>query len=198
MNAQNHKFPLFIEGEFITLSKVMDVDAPFIYGIRTSEAAQYLNCPPNYSLESQLRWQSNRPSDEVNYIIYDKKEAKRVGMVAIYECDWSNRVSNVGRLLLQHNFVHKSTPYGLEALKMTYGYVFNTMCFRKIAGTVNTKNERTYRLQKFLGMNDEGCFRDHVLLKGEPQDLYFLSLFREDFTDYSNQIDKLLQKFRSL
>jgi RimJ/RimL family protein N-acetyltransferase len=195
MKQSEHKFPCLISGEFITLSKVMERDANFIFGLRTSDGAVYLNRPEGYSLQMQLAWQKSRTDEEVNYIIYDQARFK-VGMVSIYDCDWSNGVSNVGRLLLSNKFIHKSTPYGLEALLLTYGYVFNTMGFRKIAGTINTRNEKVYALQKYLGMNEEGTFRDHVLLNGKPQNLHFLSLFREEFPEYSEMINKLLQKFR--
>lgn len=196
MDARNHKFPVIIQGEFIVLSKVMEQDAQFIYDLRTSKSAEYLNCPEGYTIEMQLKWQERRTGYEVNYIIYDSVGALKVGMVSIYDCDWDNGVSNVGRLLLRDQFVHKSTPYGLEALKLTYGYVFNEMKFRKISGTINSKNEKVYDLQKFLGMSEEGFFVDHVLLKGEPQSLYFLSLFKEDFPEYSARIDLLLDKHR--
>jgi RimJ/RimL family protein N-acetyltransferase len=196
MDAQKHKFPTLIPGEFIVLSKIMERDAAFIHRLRTSEGAKYLNQPKGYCLESQIKWQESRGTDEVNYIIYDKKEEISVGMVSIYECDWDNGVSNVGRLLLVDKYVHNSSPYGLEALKMTYGYVFKIMGFRKISGIINSKNVKVVSLQKYLGMVEEGYFRGHVLLHGEPQDLNFLSLFKEDFQAYSDKIDLLLNKFR--
>ena len=198
MDVLQHKFPKLIRGEFITLSKVMLCDAEFIYRLRTSPVAQYLNCPPDYSVEKQIQWQQSRSNDEVNYIIYNNdRDPFRVGMVSIYDCDWTNKISSLGRLLLHENFAHKSTPYGLEAMKMVYGYVFNVMGFRKVYGPINTKNERMYSLQKYLGSVDEGCFKGHVLLNGEPQDLYYLAVFKEGFPAYEAKIDSLLNKFRN-
>ena len=190
-----HKFATTVGGEFIDLQKVTVDDAEFIYELRTSKGAQYLNQPPNYSISSQREWIEKRTTDEINYIIYSK-DRERVGMVSIYDCDWSNGVSNVGRLLLKEQFIHASTPFGLEALLITYGYVFNIMGFRKIAGTINSRNEKAVSLQKHLGMIEEGYFRGHVLLDGEPQDLYWLALFKEDFPRYSAKIYSLLNKFR--
>jgi len=190
-----HKFVTTVGGEFIDLQKVTVDDAEFIYELRTSKGAQYLNQPPNYSISNQREWIEKRTADEINYIIYSK-DGERVGMVSIYDCDWSNRVSNVGRLLLKEQFIHASTPFGLEALLITYDYVFYTMGFRKIAGTINSRNEKVVSLQKHLGMIEEGYFRGHVLLDGEPQDLYWFALFKEDFPGYSAKIYSLLNKFR--
>jgi RimJ/RimL family protein N-acetyltransferase len=196
MNASDHSFPKIIAGEFIRLQKIELKDAEFIYALRTSSAAKFLNCPEGYSIEMQLLWQRSRTPAEANYIIYDNKDDERVGMASIYECDWANGVSNVGRLLLQSQYVHAGTPYGLEALQLTYGYVFDIMKFRKISGIINSRNEPMVRLQKYLGMVQEGYFGRHVLLHGKPQDLYFLSLFKENFSDYSSKISVLLNKFR--
>jgi RimJ/RimL family protein N-acetyltransferase len=117
-------------------------------------------------------------------------------MVSIYDCDWVNGVSNVGRLLLSDQYIHNNKPYGLEALLLTYDYVFNVMNFRKISGTINSRNEKIVSLQKFLGMKTEGYFEKHVLLNGVPQDLHFFSLLKEDFPNYYAKIDLLLNKFR--
>jgi RimJ/RimL family protein N-acetyltransferase len=195
MNVSDHSFPQIITGEFVDLRKATLLDASFIVELRTSKGAEYLNQPPHYGLESQIRWQVLRPDTEANYIITDKL-GRDVGMISIYDCDWANKVSNVGRLLLKEEFIHAGTPFGLEALKLCYRYVFYVMHFNKIAGTINTRNEKIYALQKYLGMQDEGLFRKHVILRGEPQDLHFLALFAEDFIEYKNKIDHLLSKFR--
>jgi RimJ/RimL family protein N-acetyltransferase len=192
----SHKFVVSLQGEFIRLILVIESDAEYIYKLRTSKSAEFLNCPPNYSIESQRGWIKTRPSTEINYMIFRNDTFMPVGMIGIYDCDWTNGVSNVGRLILEDQYVQKGSPYGLEALKICYGYVFNEMGFRKISGTINTKNDKVYRLQTYLGMTDEGCFKDHVLLNGEPQSLHFLSLFKEDFKTYSDNIDKLLDKYR--
>lgn len=193
-----HKFDKIIRGEFITLKKVTIADAPYIYTWRTSSAGQYLNSPPDYSVTSQINWiESRDDKQEMNYIIYARNTNIRVGMIGIYEVSWADLVSNCGRLILDEQFVHKSTPYGLEALSLGYGYVFNNMGFRKISGIINSKNKRIYELQKYLGMVDEGYFKAHIMLNGEPQDMYFLSLFKEDFPQYAIRLNLLLNKFRT-
>jgi ribosomal-protein-alanine N-acetyltransferase len=194
MNAQNHKFPNQIYGEFIILQKITRNDAEFIFSLRKQKVAEYLNTPENYSIESQIKWQKSRTDNEINYIIYDG--SFRVGTVSIYDCDWVNGVSNVGRLLLDGLYVHNSKPYGLEALKITYDYVFNVMDFRKITGVILEKNKKVFELQKFLGMEQEGYLKKHVILRGNYEDLYVMSLMKEDFEGYKNKINTILDKFR--
>ena len=192
----SHKFPLSITGEFITLRKVTVNDSAFIYELRTSTCAQYLNQPPDYSINLQREWIEKRTDAEINYIILRNDTMSRAGMVAILDVNHIDLVSSVGRLLLCEQYVNSSTPYGIEALKITYGYVFNEMQFRKISGVINSRNKKVYDLQKYLGMIDEGYFKKHTILRGELQDMYFLSLFSEQYPAYKDKIDTILDKFR--
>jgi RimJ/RimL family protein N-acetyltransferase len=196
MNAQNHSFKTIIVGEFITLCKVEVRDAELIYKWRTSNVAQYLNQPKDYSIESQREWIRNRPKTEINYIIHRKDTFEQVGMVGIVDVDWNNLVSSVGRLLLDEQYVERSTPYGVEALLLTYDYVFNIMGFRKISGVILGKNKKVFGLQKFLGMEQEGYLKKHVILKVNYEDLYVMSLMKEDFEGYRDKINTILNKFR--
>jgi RimJ/RimL family protein N-acetyltransferase len=196
MIAKEHKFPKEIYGEFIILRKMIKDDADFIYILRSQKGAEFLTRPEGYSIKTQEAWQKSRLDDEVNYIIYNG--SFRVGMISIYECDWLNGVSNVGHLLLDNQYVHNHKPYGLEALKICYGYVFKTMGFRKISGTINSQNVKVINLQSYLGMRTEGYFCKHVLLNGVAQDVVFMSLMDYDFPGYESKIDGLLEKYRNI
>ena len=191
-----HVFDKVLEGEFVTLRQVRLSDAKDIYKWRTSSVSQYLNQPDNYAIEMQENWIKSRTEDEINYIIYPNDSTEKIGMVGILSLDYHNLVGEVGRLLLDESYVAKSTPYGVETLKITYNYVFNVMGFRKISGTILGRNQKVFGLQTHLGMTQEGYFKKHVILNGKEEDLYFLSLFKEDFSAYSANIDKILKKFR--
>jgi RimJ/RimL family protein N-acetyltransferase len=197
MDAQNHKFPEVIDGKFIYLRKMTVEDAYFTYQLRISDVARYLNQPKDYSLESQVEWILDRTDAEINYIIHRHDTLEQVGMVAILDVNWSDRVSSVGRLLLTEDYVKKSTPYGVEALRLTYRYVFQELKFRKITGVILGKNKKVFELQKFLGMEQEGYLKKHVILRDNYEDLYVMSLLTEDFPAYEEKIDAILNKFRN-
>lgn len=190
-----HEFDQVIRGEFITLKKVTINDAPYIFRWRSSSAGQYLNRPKNYSLEAQINWIESCKDTEINYIILNK-DGKRVGMIGIYDVDWVNGVSNCGRLILDEQYVHQHTPYGIEALLLGYDYVFNKMGMRKISGTILGLNTSMIGLQRYLGMTDEGLWKRHVLINGNYEDLCVMSLFRDDFGGYKQNINNILDKFR--
>ena len=108
-----------------------------------------------------------------------------------------NGVANVGRLLLSAEFLGKSNPYGLEALLLVYDYVLNKMEFRKITGDILASNEAMFKLQKFLGMKQEGYFEKHLIINNKLEDLYIMSIFREQFNlVYKAKIQFLLKSFK--
>lgn len=171
-------------------------DATDIYRWRTSRSGRYMRKVEGYSVESQREWMASRGSNEVNYIICDIATEQKVGTVGIYDINWVDKVANVGRLLLDEEFLTKSTPYGLEALKLTYDYLFNTMDFHKMTGDILGLNTDMFKLQTFLGMKQEGYLKEHVWIEGEYRDLYIMSIFKPDFSRYSKKVNMLLNNFR--
>jgi RimJ/RimL family protein N-acetyltransferase len=157
--------------------------------------AKYLNRPKNYSIESQRQWILSRTDAEINYIIHRHDTLGKAGMVGILDVNWNDKVSSVGRLLLTEEYFNKSTPYGLEALRMTYKYVFDELKFRKITGVILGKNKKVFELQKFLGMEQEGYLKNHVILNDNFEDLYVMSLMAEDFPAYEEKILNIINKF---
>ena len=160
------KFQEIIIGEHIILRKITINDAKDIYHWRSSISGKYMRQPKDYSEKSQEEWIKNRSSKEINYIIFDKKSNKKVGTIGIYDVNVIDKVANVGRLILGDEYLGKSNPYGLEALLLSYDYVLNVMDYRKITGDILGTNESMFKLQKFLGMKQEGYLEKHTLING--------------------------------
>ena len=103
----NNIFEELIEGNFIILKKVVEDDAPDIFEWRSGASGKFLRHPDNYNIQSQIDWIRSRGSSEINYIIYEKKTQLKVGMISIYDVDFSDKVANVGRLLLAEKYLKK-------------------------------------------------------------------------------------------
>lgn len=192
-----NKFLDRIEGNHIVLHKIIENDAEDIFKWRSGNAGKHLRHPENYSIQSQKNWILNRDNlNEINYVITDKNTHQKVGAIGIYDVNNFDKVANVGRLLLDDIFLTKSTPYGLEALLLMYDYVLNVMQFRKITGDILAINEPMFKLQKFLGMKQEGYFEKHILINGVYVDLYVMSIFSNEFnTTYKQRVAFLLKNF---
>lgn len=196
MNVSTNKFPDHLGGEFISLIKMGEKDTEMTYKWRTSKVAEYLNRPVGYNIDMQRKWILSRPDTEINYIIHRRDTQEAIGMIAILDLNWNDMVGSVGRLLLDEKYVRKGTPYGLEALLLTYQYVFEELNFRKITGVVIARNEKVVELQKYLGMEEEGYLSRHVLLNDQEEDEVILSLFKENFIRYKAMIASILYKYR--
>jgi RimJ/RimL family protein N-acetyltransferase len=153
--------------------------------------------PEGFSVESQIDWIDSRSSDEINYIIIDKFTNKKVGTIGIYDMNIPDKIANVGRLLLSDEYLVVSNPYGLEALLLTYNYVFNELNFRKITGDILAVNKSMYKFQVFLGMKQEGYLESHVLIQDKFHDLYIMSIFKDQFNKvYKSRLNFLLKSFK--
>lgn len=167
----------------------------FTVGVPADQGV-FLRKVEGYSIEKQKAWIASRGTNEVNYVIYSLADDEKVGTIGIYDINWADKVANVGRLLLDEKYLSRSTPYGLEALKLMYAYLFETIAFHKMTGDILGLNVDMFKLQTFLGMKQEGYLKEHVMIDGEYRDLYIMSIFKEDFPRYRAKIDMLLKNFR--
>ena len=191
-----NKFQETIEGRHIILQKAVTEDAQDIFKWRSGTSGKFLRQPENYSVQTQIEWITSRGDNEINYIISDKKTSEKVGTIGIYEVNDADKVANVGRLLLDDKYLTKSNPYGLEALLIMYDYVFNKMEFRKMTGDILAVNEPMVKLQKFLGMQQEGYLEKHVMINGNYEDIHIMSIFADAFNNsYTKKINFLLKNF---
>ncbi len=187
-----------LEGEFIQLREITADDAKIIFSWRTGSSGQFMNQPDGYSLEMQKKWMTSRPVSEINYIIVDKKTHEKVGMVAIVGISEQDKNAEIGRLLLAPIYLKKSNPYGLEALKLCSTEILKNWEFHKIFGNVLSENIPMLKLQKYLGMIEEGLLKDQKSIKGKMYDLHLVALFQENFTKkYIPRISLLLKTFKN-
>lgn len=186
-----------LEGDFVTLNEITVNDAEIIYEWRTGQSGKYMNQPVGYSLNYQKRWIESRPDNEINYIISSKKSGKKVGMIAVVGISEQNKNAEVGRLLLAPEYLNKSNPYGLEALKICYNLIINEWNFNKVFGNVLSANTAMLKLQKFLGMTEEGKLKEQTVINNQFYDLFLVAIFRDQLNKlYIPRINLLLKSFR--
>ena len=185
-----------IEGKYIRLQKMQMEDAPLIFNWRQSASGQFMNQPDGYSLAMQEDWMQNRPDTEINYIIVAKETGEKVGMVALVGISIQDRNAEIGRLLLAPEFLKKSNPYGLEALKLCATEIIVEWNFHKINGNVLENNVSMLKLQKYMGMEEEGFLKDQKMIGGKMYGLFLVALFESNYRKkYLPRINMLLKAF---
>jgi len=192
-----HKFQPELTGQHIILRKAGAEDAEAMYRFRSGYAGRYMRVSPDFSVENQRKWILNRGEQEINYVIVDKHTNETVGAISILDANEADKVISVGRHLVDDKYLTQSKPYGLEALLLTYDYAFNVMHFRKITGEILEVNENMVKLQKFLGMKQEGLLEKHVLIGDAYRNICIFSIFNEQFnTVYKKRVGFLLKSFQ--
>ena len=185
-----------IEGEFIFLREIIIEDAETIFSWRTGPSGQFMNQPDGYDMEMQINWMNSRPETEINYMIINKKNNEKVGMVAMVGISEQDKNAEIGRLLLAPEFLKKSNPFGLEALKICSIEILNVWGFHKIYGNVLSENIPMLKLQKYLGMIEEGLLKNQKSIRGIMYDLHLVALFPDALKQkYIPRINLLLKAF---
>jgi diamine N-acetyltransferase len=186
-----------LEGEFVVLRKMTVADAEVIYNWRISDSGGLMTQPANYSLEYQKKWMLALPSNEINYLIICANTQKPLGTIAIVTISELHQNAEIGRFLLAPEYLKKSNPYGLEALKLCYSLIINDWKFKKIFGTVVSTNIPMLRMQKYLGMKEEGVLKQHKIINGEYIDLHLVAIFENELNkSYLPKISLLLKAFK--
>src|SRR5688572_9794179 len=187
-----------LEGEFIELREMVLDDAEIIYDWRSGPSGKLMGQPENYSLEGQKKWMQNRPDNEINYMIVSKETGKRVGMIGILAINPHDKNAYLGRLLVAPEFLTQSTPFGLEALKLCCSLILNEWKFLKVNGDVLSGNQPMLKLQKYLGMKEEGLLKQQKIIDGNAYDLHLVALFADNLNKtYIPRINIFLNSFRN-
>ena len=71
--------------------------------------------------------------------------------------------------------------YGREAVRLLLDYAFRLRNMRKVYLTVNSNNERAYRMYSACGFVEEGRWRAHVWHAGAYIDLVCMGILREEW-----------------
>lgn len=189
-------YPKELRGNFVRLRTLVLDDAETIFNWRSSASGKFLNQPLGYSLLSQIEWMKNRPSNEINFMICDKRMEKDVGTISIVNISPQDFTTELGRLLLDPVYLKKSNPFGLEAIKLCCQQIFDVWKFNKVYGTILSDNFDMLRFQTYLGMEEEGILKKHRMRYGLLYDIHLVALFNENYQKkYVKRLDLLLHSF---
>lgn len=167
-----------IFGEFINLRALGVEDAEITLGWRNVDRARHLNAV-NSSLVEQKKWIENRPRSELNFII-EMKDSRPIGMLSLVGIDLVNKHAESGRFLIGDEEAAKGIPAAVEAMKLLYELAFDRLGLVRIFGTIASGNPLMIKWQKYLGMMEEGCMRNHYFIDGKWQDAVVLGLLADE------------------
>lgn len=172
--------PLVLYGEHVDLRPLSLADAALTCRWRNCDRAAFLSQGATEPAE-QAKWIAARPASELNFIV-ELKTGRPVGMLSLVNLDLIHRRAEPGRFLIGEPAAVRGIPVALEAMKLLYGLAFDGLGLLRIWGTIAADNVRMIKLQKYLGMREEGRMRQHYLVNnGTLQDAILLGLLVEEY-----------------
>jgi len=172
-----------LQGEFVNLRQLQVCDAELTFNWRRDNRAKFLNQGAS-SIDRQAAWIAARPESEHNFVI-ELKSGQSVGMLSLVGIDHANRHGEPGRFLIGDEGAVKGLPVAVEAMKLLYELAFDHLNLVRICGIVAENNHLMIKWQKYLGMKEEGRFRNHLCQDGNLYDAIYLGLLVEEYRQFT-------------
>jgi diamine N-acetyltransferase len=171
--------PQTLQGEFVNLRPLLVEDAELTYRWRCADRSKFLNQGAT-SVKLQAAWIAARPESERNFVM-ELKSGRSVGMLSLIGIDRVNRHGEPGRFLIGDEDAVKGFPVAVEAMKLLYELAFDQLHLVRVCGIVAANNHLMIKWQKYMGMKEEGRFRNHLCQDGMFHDAVFLGLLVEEY-----------------
>lgn len=172
--------PPVLTGEFVDLVPLEPEHAACTLAWRQSPRAALLNRGAA-TVEQQAAWIASRPASELNWVITVKATGQAVGMLSLVDLDLHNGHAQTGRFLIGEEDAVRGVPAAAEAMKLLYQHAFDTLGLRRLYGHVAAANTQMVKWQRYLGMVEEGRWRQHWLIDGVAHDAVLLGLMADEY-----------------
>ena len=170
-----------MQGRYIRMRAMTESDGEFVRTLRNSSRVrnQFLD-RLLVSEQRQRRFLASLADSESEfYLIAEVIESgKPFGVFFLRDIQHRHQRAEAG--VFCDDGADQGVPV-FEGLYLLYDYAFNTLNLRKLVARVLKTNDRGMRLNRLVGMKEEGVFRDHVFGDGGFLDVVSWCLFRDDF-----------------
>lgn len=141
--------------------------------------------------EHEAWFKKIKNSDDVIYLIFEYRN-RPVGVINITSIDKRNKKCYWGFYLGERDL-----PGGIGAIMefMALEYIFEKLAMRKLSCEVFVFNQPVVKLHTKFGFVEEGRFIQHVLKNENYEDVVSLALFKVDWLNLKNKLEKIC--FRS-
>jgi len=104
---------------------------------------------------------------------------KSIGTCGLHEIDSKDRKAVFGMVIGEKDYWGKT--YGTEAARLLINYGFRQLNLHRISSTALAFNERSIRLHKKVGFQEEGRLREAMFKNGQYHDLVQFGLLSQEW-----------------
>ena len=180
--------PLFapepIESERLLIRLVTEGDLPSLLELNShEEVPALLPYAPWTSLADAEAWYRRMSGIQatglaLQFVIVSKAAGNAIGTCLLFRFEEASARAELGYVLGRaywgHGFMH-------EALGALLGCAFGGMGLRRLEAEVDTRNSRSARVLRRLGVTKEGVLRQRWVSKGHAEDVEMYGLLRDEW-----------------
>lgn len=104
---------------------------------------------------------------------------RRVGMISILRITPAHGVAELGHIW--YGLAAQRTPVNTEAVFLLLRHLFDDLGYRRVEWKCDAENVRSRAAAVRLGFQYEGCFRQHMVVKGRNRDTAWFAMLDTDW-----------------
>jgi len=168
----------------LVLRSLTVADAPAIHALVSAYevALNTLSIPHPYPEGAAEAWISTHQDDydvgrEITWGITAREDGRVMGVISLRPVK-AHRHGEMGYWL---GVPYWNQGYMTEAARAVLDYAFGQVGLDRVYATHFARNPASGRVMQKIGMNREGCLRQHVLRWGVPRDLVYYGILRDEW-----------------
>ena len=136
---------------------------------------------PPVSREAFEPWleKAEASADPIFFTVFDVATGAIAGRQTLMRIDAANGVAEIGNILW--NGLVSRRPAATEAFYLFARHLFDDLGYRRYEWKCNDRNEPSKRAALRYGMQAEGLFRQHMVIKGENRDTAWYSIIDKEW-----------------
>jgi len=175
-----------LKGKKVFLRPVKKSDlSVFLKWFNDLEVIQYLGSIRPITEIEEERWIEElgtiRKESDIVFVIEAVNSKKPIGTCGFHHIDYKNQNADFGIAIGEKRYWNKG--YGTEAAELMINYGFTQLNLNRISSAVFDFNERSIKLHKKVGFQEEGRWRKYVFKNGRFHDSILFGLLREEWKE---------------
>ncbi|MHA1669944.1 MAG: GNAT family N-acetyltransferase [Promethearchaeota archaeon] len=181
----------FIKGDRINLIPFLQEDINLLVRwVNDPDVRIYTRNPLPRSIEEVKKWLEPKKQEvktDVDFLIYHKKDEKKIGMVGLTDIQWLNRNANIFTVIGESEYWGKGIA--VEAGKLMITYAFEELNLHKVHTSVYSPNERSLKAAAKIGLVEEAVLREEIYIDGVHVDNHKFAVFKKDWLNLKKDED---------
>ena len=142
--------------------------------------------PNTYSNQKKYFMENILTKKRVQLGVINKKKNKLIGMLALYNIEYSDRCCFISSIFSKSHKNMNSLIFFKEAQSLMIDHAFDKLNMRRIEAAANEKNLLIIN-QKLFGFQLEGTLKERDFIEGKYTDRHILRLFKKEWKNFKNK-----------